>query len=434
MSGFTRRKALGIAGALGAVPLLGAGGTASAAAPVPVADSGAWCWFGGPRALYHEERHRRTYLGYLTAAGEVVVAQYDHDSGKLTKSVVMEHFPVDDHNNPAVCVRPDGRVVVFWTGHATNIPLLYRRSVLPEDIGGGWEPLRAITTNSEGPYGWTYTNLAQLSAEPGKLYLFWRGGDFNPYFTTTTGGDRWTDAQPLVFVPGERPYVKMHSDGRDTIHFAFTQAHPRDVHTSIYYMYYRGGNLYRADGGLIGPLGFPVSPSEADKVYDADSGGNPKAWVWEIAADERGRPVIVYANFPTDDDHQYHYARWTGQRWENHRITAAGGTISGDPGEPNYSGGVSLDHEDPSVVLLSRQRPGQRHEVERWTTPNGGRTWLVEPITSNSTELNVRPFKPVGLRGNGPMSVLWMAGEYPSYTDFRTRIMALGEDGEPFAL
>ncbi|EHR62087.1 BNR-4 repeat-containing protein [Saccharomonospora cyanea] len=434
MSGLTRRKALGIAGALGAVPLLGAAGTASAAAPVPVADSGAWCWFGGPRALYHEERHRRTYLGYLTAAGEVVVAQYDHDSGKLTKSVVMEHFPVDDHNNPAVCIRPDGRVVVFWTGHATNIPLLYRRSVLPEDIGGGWEPLRAITTNSEGPYGWTYTNLAQLSAEPGKLYLFWRGGDFNPYFTTTTGGDRWTDAQPLVFVPGERPYVKMHSDGRDTIHFAFTQAHPRDVHTSIYYMYYRGGNLYRADGGLIGPLGFPVNPSEADKVYDADTGGNPKAWVWEIAADERGRPVIVYANFPTDDDHRYHYARWTGQRWENHRITAAGGTISGDPGEPNYSGGVSLDHEDPSVVLLSRQRPGQRHEVERWTTRNGGRTWSVEPITSNSTELNVRPFKPVGLRGNGPMSVLWMAGEYPSYTDFRTRIMALGEDGEPFAL
>ncbi|AXB48348.1 hypothetical protein A4R43_07960 [Amycolatopsis albispora] len=390
-----------------------------------MAPSGAWCWFGGPRAVHHRGRWRRTYLGYITDSGAITVAQYDHANARLSQTVLAEGFEIDDHNNPAIHVLPDGRLEVYWTAHARNIPLYYRRSTLPEDITGGWEPARTITTNTEGQYGWTYTNIAQLTAEQNRKYLFWRGADFNPAFSTTDGDDRWTEARSLIQVPGQRPYVKMCTNGRDTIHFAFTDGHPRNVHTSIYYMYYRAGHLHRANGTRIGPLGTPVSPAQADKVYDAT--GRPKSWIWEIATDRRGRPVLVYANFPADTDHQYRYARWDGHRWHDHWITAAGGSISADGKEPNYSGGISLDHTDPSKVLLSRQVPGGRHEVERWRTPNGGHTWTSEPVTRGSTELNVRPFKPVGLPGDGPMSVLWMAGEYPSYVGYRTRIMALGD-------
>ncbi|GAB2794958.1 BNR-4 repeat-containing protein [Amycolatopsis magusensis] len=429
---FPRRTALGLAGAVGAAALLGVSSQA-VATPLPVAPSGAWCWFGGPRAVHHQGRWKRTYIGFITDSGEITVAQYDHATTRLTYAVLAEDFEIDDHNNPAIHVLPDGRLEVYWTAHARNIPLYYRRSKLPEDITGGWEPATTITTNTEGEYGWTYTSITQLSAEKGRKYLFWRGADFNPAFSTTTGDDdQWTEARSLIQVPGQRPYVKMCANGRDTIHFAFTDGHPRNVHTSIYYMYYRAGHLHRANGARIGPLGTPVSPSQADKVYDAT--GRPKSWIWEIATDRRERPVLVYANFPSDTDHEYRYARWDGRRWQDHRITAAGDSISADGKEPHYSGGISLDHTDPSTVLLSRQVPGGRHEVERWRTADGGHTWTSEPITRSSTELNARPFKPVGLPGDGDLSVLWMAGEYPSYVGYQTRIMALGADGQAFTL
>ena len=42
--------------------------------------------------------------------------------------------------------------------------------------------------------------------------------------------------------------------------------------------------------------------------------------------------------------------------WENHEITHAGATINAF--EPEYSGGVVLDHDDPSTVyLLGRREP-----------------------------------------------------------------------------
>lgn len=394
---------------------------------------GAWCWFGDPRALHYEGRHSRTFVSYISDGGDIVVAQYDHNTKGLAKRVLMAGFRKDDHNNPAIYVRPDGRVTAFWTGHQyPDVPIYYRRSVLAEDITGGFEPVREITNNTLGDKpGFTYQNVAQLSTEPDRLFLFWRGGNYNPTFSTFDG-QSWTPARTLISVPGERPYLKAHSDGVDTIHFTFTQGHPRNVHTNIYYMRYRAGGLYRADGTMIGELGTPVIPEHADLVYDARS--RPKAWVWDIAADAAGRPIIVYATFPSDADHRYRYACWNGKSWLDTEITTAGDTISADGREPNYSGGISLDHSDPSVVLLSRQEPGGRHEISRWKTPDHGVSWHSEAITANSTELNARPIKPHGLRGDGALSVLWMAGEYPSYTSYRTRIMALGEDGNPFIL
>jgi hypothetical protein len=34
--------------------------------------------------------------------------------------------------------------------------------------------------------------------------------------------------------------------------------------------------------------------------------------------------VVTYASFVSTGDHRYHYARWTGTRWEDHEIAQAG--------------------------------------------------------------------------------------------------------------
>ncbi|MGH8791093.1 MAG: BNR-4 repeat-containing protein [Stackebrandtia sp.] len=425
----TRRQVLGMAGLAAAAPILGAGPIAPAsasaartAASAPIAESGAWCWFGDPRAIHVDGR---TYVSYITRAGEIACSVYDHADGQLSTSVLQTGFQIDDHNNPSIVRRPDGHLVVFWTEHGHNdAPIYYRRSVAPDDASD-WEPRKEMRQNTSGRYGWTYPNLAQLSEEPNKLYMFFRAANWDAAFTSTSGADVWAPAQSLVTNPGERPYLKQHSNGVGRIHFAFTEGHPRNVHTSVYYMCYDAAdqNLHRADGSVIGPLGTPVRAEEADVVYDAD--GAPKAWVWDVAEDADGNPVVVYANFPSDSDHRYRYARWNSGGWQDVEMTSAGDRIPSDPSEPLYSGGLSLDHADPSTVVLSRQHDGGFHRIERWRTPDGGQTWTSEVITPEPTELNARPVIPHGLTGGGAMSVLWMAGSYTHYTDYETRIMAL---------
>src|SRR5688500_591507 len=44
--------------------------------------TGAWCWFGDPRAVYHVGAHRRTYVGWVNGGGDIQVASYDHDTGQ----------------------------------------------------------------------------------------------------------------------------------------------------------------------------------------------------------------------------------------------------------------------------------------------------------------------------------------------------------------
>jgi PKD repeat protein len=168
--------------------------------------------------------------------------------------------------------------------------------------------------------------------------------------------------------------------------------------------------------------GLPLMPSEADKVYDT----RYRSWIHDIALDPAGRPVIVFAVFASEFDHRYRYARWTGSAWKSYGITSAGGSIS-DSREPHYSGGITLDHENPSVVYLSREVDGV-HEVETWRTPDGGRSWERSALTSGSGTENVRPISPRGLASFADdMSVVWMRGRYDHYvayaTDITTRLL-----------
>jgi len=144
-----------------------------------------------------------------------------------------------------------------------------------------------------------------------------------------------------------------------------------------------------------------------------------------MALERSGSPVIVYAVFQAPDDHRYRYARWNGAAWEDHEITAAG------PWFPTaqeaslqfttfYSGGIALDHEDPSVVYLSRKSGGV-FEIEKWSTGDGGLTWTSEPVTAGSAQNNVRPCVPRGHLPGGP-EVLWMNGDYVTWTEYRTSL------------
>ena len=399
--------------------------TVKAVPPQHSLGTGAWCWFADPRGVHYEGAHRRTYIGWVADDGDIKVSAFDHDSGIPTTVVLHSKLQIDDHTNPALLVLPDGRIEVFYDGH--NGDRMYHRVTRnPEDITS-WEPEAEISTNTSGRFGFTYPNPIRLSAEA-KTYLFWRGGNWNPTFSTRQDGQTtWSRARNLIMVPGQRPYVKYDSKGGDTLGFAFTNAHPaeaRDV--NIYYAYYKNGGIYRANGSRITSLGTAIAPSQADKVFD----NGDKVWVHDIAFDSQGHPVIVFADFVSATDHRYRYARWTGTRWVSYQITPAGGSISTEgKGQPYYSGGITLDHEDPGTVYLSRDVGGV-FEVETWTTPDGGTTWSRTAVTASSSANNYRPISPRGLIPfSTAMSTVWMRGVYHSYIAYETSIMATSANG-----
>ncbi len=393
-----------------------------------ISPDGAWSWPGDPRALTHVGDRSRTYVGWVDGRGSVRVASYDHGTGEIATATLAPEFDLDDHANPSLLVRPDGRLVAFYSAHSGS-DLFYRVSSRAEDVTA-WSEACSVPGNTLGPNGYTYPNPVFLSGE-GRLYLFWRGGDFHPCFSTSDDWITWSGVRSFIAGEGRRPYVKVASDGVAVIHFAFTDGHPmEEERNSLYYVAYRGGALFLADGTRVASLDdLPIDPNDADLVYDASASG-VSAWVWDVAADSSGHPAIVYAVFPEGTDHRYRYARWDGDRWHDNEITPAGAWFSSAHVPPGatlaratflyYSGGLALDHDDPSVVYLSRPVDGT-FEIERWMTSDTGETWTAEPVTGGSSANSVRPVVPRNHVQGGP-SVVWMHGDYVDFKRYSTSL------------
>lgn len=400
-------------------------------------DNGAWCWFSDPRAIYFKGKHSRTYAGWVDSAGNILVGFYDHDLKRIETKVLHKNLEKDDHDNPSLFMDRQGKLMVFYSKHATTEPIYLLKSKQVEDISE-WEKASQLSLNDPIAYPqlsntYTYANICQLANEKDRLYLFWRGADFKPNFSVSQdGGKVWSPGKILILperiYKERRPYLKVASNGLDVIHFAFTDGHPHVEPTnSIYYAKYRGDVLYKANGEKIADWStMPIPPTQADIVYDA-SATREKAWIWDVTENKDGEPVIVYSRFPNDSNHIYYYAVWNNNQWNNYKLINSGPWFPQTPEgkkerEPNYSGGIVLDHADPSVVYLSRLI-NKKFEIEKWTTNNKGKNWNVETITSNSENNNVRPFVIRNYPGQDSLQVLWMnADRYIHYTDYNSSI------------
>lgn len=410
-----------LACAITLVLLIGCAGDAAAARSHRLLKlgGGAWSWFADPRAIHYDGRRHLTYVGWVDRAGRVNVASYDRQ-GQRTRTVLKNFQTIDDHDNPALLMLPSGRIAAFFSHHSSGF-LGYRVSDRPEDVSS-FGPRARISTNSPGRLGFTYPNPVLLRSEGGVIYLFWRGGNWSPTFSRKFPGGGWRRARTLIRgVPGQRPYMKVASNSR-TIAFAFTNAHPREKPTSIYFVKYRDGFLRGPGGRKIRSLRrVPITPRQASLVHSFHR-TRMRAWVHDVALTRSGRPVIVYAAFfRHSPQHRYYYAVWNGRRWARHFLALAGGPITGVPRERFYSGGITLDHANPRTVYMSRQT-GRYHQLEKWHTPDGGVHWSWRRLTRSRTG-NFRPIVPRGLH-NGDDEVLWMHGRYGRYERFFTSIFA----------
>lgn len=375
---------------------------------------GAWCWFNDPRAIYYKGFKEQTYFGWVTQQGHIVIASYNHQSGEYIEKIVHANYEADDHDNPAIFIRKDGHIIIYYSKH-TTAPAHRLISTNPEDITSFGDDYQ-FGVNVTYPYPFQVGD---------SIFTFYRGINWHPtlIISNDNGLTQGTPVQ-LITGGGARPYTRYYQDNTGAIHIASTHGHPRDVwNNKIYYVKFYQGKFYKADGTFIKDFGWGINPlnvdaGEAELVYDGTSYG--KGWIWDITVDSLNRPVMVYASFPTDTDHRYHYARWNGTSWFRKQLTNAGKWFPQTPAgssepEPNYSGGIILNPNNPDEIYLSKQ-VNNVFEIMKFTTPDNGATWDSVAITSNTSPeyVNVRPVVPRN-HPKGFFDVLWMRGQYVYY-------------------
>lgn len=384
-----------------------------------LAEDGVWTWFHDPRAVYH---NGKTYFSAVGHNG-VMIWCLDHETEATTEFLLMPMAQIvglNDHVVASIGIRPDGRILVAYSDHA-NGPMFTRISTNPEDIGSWSEPVAVGTLV-------TYPMLAYLSAEgtgQGRWFLTYRSNG-RVFRTSDDGGATWSAETSLVINSPQRPYMKMWSNGVDTLHFTVTDGHPREfAQNSVYHFWYDAGTWRKSDGS---PLGSPsFAPSALTKIYD---GTTNRGWLWDVCADpDTGYPVVTFQARHSPLDIRYHYARWDGSAWVSHEVVSGGRTIYTNTGfEDDYGAGMMLNHDDPSIAYVCREISGV-HEIERWTTSDGGATWDSEPITQESGA-GVKNFRPWYIQG-GPLEVIWCRGPYTTYTAFSTDIYGLPRSDAP---
>lgn len=394
-------------------------------------DDGIWTWFTDPRA--------RVAGGHLftmavDSVGSCRIHRTDLSSLQTCSALLSaEALERDDHNNGAVNVLSDGRLLVTYGKHNDGV-VRYRVSDHPHDITA-WSPERHMHAPG-GPF--SYPNMFRFESRPDEWWLFTRrGGGGRPDVALAAnvcvdvhadGDVAWRGMRDVWRNPGCTPYWRLCHNGHDRLHVVTTDLHPQQGHgrSSLFHFSLTvdpQGVLrrWRSDGVEIQGEE-ALNPSDLTLIHD---GTVERCWVSDVALDPQGRPRALWMKYPHNDGRriEYWHARWTGSQWQSNFIVDGGRNLYEN--ERFYHGGLCFDAEDINRIYLSAPIEGE-FEIQAWRGDEDGERWhLDRQITRNCPVgmRRIRPFSPIDHRGRVP--VLWVEGRYTTYRDFKTSLRGL---------
>jgi hypothetical protein len=200
------------------------------------------------------------------------VQQRNHYTGVVTEyPLVTAYNWFDDHANATFLIRPDGRLIAFYCYHGDNTGIAYRISVNPYDASA-WGAQVRFNVGSAGPWGITYPSPVMLSSEGNKVYVFYRDGDSNFSYATSTDmatvaapasdgaaqtAATWSTLSVVIAKPGDYTikgvYARITNDGTSRIDIAASYASgpggPPFV--DVRHMYYQSGKWYNSAGAEL---------------------------------------------------------------------------------------------------------------------------------------------------------------------------------------
>ncbi|WP_457964601.1 BNR repeat-containing protein [Arthrobacter sp. D1-29] len=426
-------------------------------APIRVNDNGAWCWFQDERALI-DPGNNTLLVGSVAApegpggsarGGNIEVAVLDLGTGERRVHVLHERLESDDHNAPALLIRPDGRYLAMYAKHKTDNYSRWRVSVRPHDASE-WSPEQSFDwTELADGRGATYSNLHRLSAEA-LTYNFVRAVNDDPTMMVSgDDGSTWSYGGKLFTRPKVgyvNGYTRYSSNGTDRIDLITTDHHPRDFNNNIYHGYLQGNALHDTTGRVvskpvIGSAG--VSQTELTTIFAAgrelDGDVLTHGWTADLRRDGTQLAAIITCrandvNGPLErnqqldvDDHRLLYARFDGSSWALHPLAVAGPGFL--PHEQDYTGLGAVDPYDLDHVYISAPvdprsgRATEHYEIYSGRTSDGGAGWVWEAVTEGSAVDNLRPMVVPG--DPAVHALCWFTGSMRSSQAFETEIVAV---------
>ena len=434
-------------------------------------DNGAWSWYMDERAAVDKVGGKVIVGADLSGAGvggaprdgAIDATIFDVASGISQRSVLKPsglHFGADDHNAPAFLVRPDGKYIAQYAGHNSDFFTyfrIYNGSNWEAETGFDWTTVGAV--NGEQT---SYSNPYYLAAE-NRIYSFVRCiENRSPHFLVSTDlGDSWSYGGQLVEPDGvvgyNSGYFRYAGNGVDRIDFICTEAHPRDIQTSMYHGYISNGMTFRTDGTVVDTNLFdqicPVSRNFTLIFSNATvmpvGQTNYRCWNSDVQRYADGSiQAIIHARinqvasggYPdtVNPNHAFFFCRYNGTNWTSTYLCQAGFKLYS--AEADYVGLGALNPDDPNTIYISTRydpravQPGvfdtnqpysSVREIWKGVTTNHGASFTWTPITRDSVRDNVRPIVPAWNVNN--TALLWFRGTYFTAQSYDEAVVGIVE-------
>lgn len=403
-------------------------------------DNGAWSWFEDERAIIDPLRGRllvgscasSSGVGGASRNGDIDVAWLDLSAGNFGYFELHNQLQADDHDTPALLVRPDGRYLALYGKHGNDPLTRYRIANTPGDAAS-WSP---SVTYQHGA-GLTYSNVYRLS-ESGRTYNFCRALNYDPNLMySDDDGTTWTGGAKLLTEggSGDRPYLRYTSDGVRRVHLIATNRHPRNYDNSIYHGYLQDDKLHNSYGIVVDSNSLDGSappPSALTTVFATGTVVNGtvmrRGWTIDVAADAGSNVRTLFQMRANNSnlDHRLFFGRFDGTAWTTHEVCRLGGYLYA--AEDDYTGLAALHRERTDTIFVSTKIDPTTNatlphfEIFRGVTPDQGATWAWTAITSDSSVDNLRPIVPAWDADR--TALLWFRGTYTTYTNWNSAVVA----------
>jgi len=337
-----------------------------------------------PMAVYVKEADKTFFVYGGTKPGERhlldMVSYYDHARGVLPRPVVVhdKQGVNDPHDNPSLCVDPQGYVWVFVSGRAKARPGFIYRSAKPYSIDR-FEEIR------RGEF--TYPQPRWIEGQ-GFLHLFTKythGREL--YWSTSPDGKTWTPDEKFAGIEGH--YQTSHQRGNRV--FTAFNMHPGgtpDTRTNLYFLQTDDfGRTWRNVRGEA--VEVPLTEAANAALVRDYRAERRLIYIHDLDLDREGRPVILYISAgsfepgPKSEPRWWTIAHWKGNAWEFHEIA---------PANHNYTTG-SLYIEDGlwrvvGPIEAGPQPIGSGGEVAIWKSTDEGKTWSKERSVTENSPMN----------------------------------------------
>ena len=419
-------------------------------------DNGAWSWYMDERAAIDKLGGKLVVgcdvsgagVGGAPRDGEIDASIFDLATRTSQRFVLKPsglHFGTDDHNAPALLVRPDGKYLAQYAGHNADFFSYFRvfdGTSWGAETGFDWTTVGAV--NGEQT---SYSNPHYLSAE-NRVYTFVRCiENRSPHILVSTNyGDSWFYGGQLVEPDGvvgyNSGYFRYSDNGVDRIDFICTEAHPRDIQTSIYHGYISNGMSFQSDGTVVDtnildqlcPVSRNFTLVFSNGTIIPPGQTNYRCWNSDVQRYADGSvQCIIHARinqvasggYPdtVNPNHAFFFCRYDGTNWATTYLCQAGYKMYSD--EADYVGLGALNPADPNTIYISTAfdpravQPGvfdtnlpasAVHEIWKGITTNHGATFTWTPITQHSVRDNYRPLVPAWDQNN--TALLWFRGNH----------------------